>query len=76
MSELKERVTDEQLRQMSLVDLRLLKARIEDAIRAGIRAQKQAKAPAAPGADAAASSEPRPAPIDLERERDAWLSRR
>lgn len=67
-------VHKQQLLSMSLNELRALKARIEDAIRAGIRAQKagtqghgQAPAPATPPAVTVS---------DLERERDAWLSAR
>jgi len=67
--------TDEALRKLTLEELRALKSEIEDAIRAGIRAQRLAKTPAARPAQA----EDAPAPItqtDLERERDAWLSSR
>lgn len=63
------RMTSAELERMSLRELRLLKDRIDGAIRGAI-ARSRAPAPAAPATEA-------PAPkIDLERERDAWKARR
>lgn len=60
-------VNDAELAKLTSKELQDLQARIEDAIRAAIRAKNMAKIPAPkPAADA-------PKVIDLERERDAWL---
>lgn len=61
-------MTPAELERMSLKELRLLKDRIDSAIRAAIARSRSA--PAAPQAEAAAPK------IDLERERDAWQARR
>lgn len=61
-------MTSAELERMSLKELRLLKDRIDSAIRAAITRSRSA--PASPQAEAAAPK------IDLERERDAWQARR
>lgn len=67
-------MSETDLHGLTLEQLKSLKARIEDAIRAGIRAQRLGKAPAPqPGSGQDA---PPPPPIDLVRERDAWLASR
>lgn len=60
-------MTSAELERMSLKELRLLKDRIDGAIRGAIA---RSRAPATAPADAAAPK------IDLERERDAWKARR
>lgn len=59
-----------ELEAMTLAELRDLKARVDDAIRAQIRAQRLSKE--RPSADTAAK--PALTPDDLVRQRDAWLS--
>lgn len=59
-----------ELSTMSVKELRALRTRVDDAIRAQIAKMKvEAQAKAAPTAPASE-------PIDLERERDLWKARR
>ena len=61
-------MTPAELERMSLKELRLLKDRIDSAIRAAIA---RSRVPAT-----ASQAEAPPPKIDLERERDAWKARR
>lgn len=67
-------MNDADLERLTVKELRELMARIETAIRAGIRAKMTAKTQTQPtlAAEKAAPS----AVIDLERERDMWLMSR
>jgi hypothetical protein len=62
-------MTDAELENMTVEDLRALRDKVDDAIRAQIAKSRSASAPHASGA-------PAPTVIDLERERDAWQARR
>lgn len=64
-------MTDAELDRLTVKELRVLNTRIEDAIRAQIRA-KRLGMPAM--ADAAGQHQQKS--IDLEKERDAWLASR
>ena len=65
-------VNDAELERLTVKELQALKLRVDDAIRASIRAKRLAKM-----APAQAAVAPDDAPkLDLERERDAWLSAR
>ena len=59
-----------ELEVMTLAELRDLKARVDDAIRAQIRAQRLSKERVVTATEA----KPAQTPDDLVRERDAWLS--
>ncbi len=64
-------MNDTELDKLTVKELRALMSRIEDAIRAGIRAKTSAKS------QIGAPAEKPAAPVfDLERERDAWLMTR
>lgn len=64
-------MNDTELDKLTVKELRALMTRIEDAIRAGIRAKTTAKTQLGTPAE-----KPVAAAIDLERERDAWLMSR
>ena len=64
-------MNDAELDKLTVRELRELMTRIEDAIRAGIRAKTSARAQI--GVPIEKSAAPM---IDLERERDAWLMSR
>ena len=59
---------DDDLRQLTLAQLRELKAAADEAIRAVIRAKRLRKTPE--------PKEPEPQKLDLEQERDRWLQAR
>jgi hypothetical protein len=64
-------MTDADLENLTVQDLRELRARVDDAIRAQI-----ARSRPTPMMSAATLAAPAPSVIDLERERDAWQARR
>ncbi len=64
-------MTDADLENLTVQDLRELRARVDDAIRAQIARSRPSAMMS--GASVAA---PAPSVIDLERERDAWQARR
>lgn len=64
-------MTDADLENLTVQDLRDLRARVDDAIRAQIARSRPTAMATASGASA-----PAPSIIDLERERDAWQARR
>lgn len=64
-------MTDADLENLTVQDLRELRARVDDAIRAQIARSRPTTMATASGATVAA-----PSIIDLERERDAWQARR
>ena len=64
-------VDDTELEQLSIPELEMLKANIEDAVRAIIRTKRLAKMPLPPQ-----TVQPQPPVNDLESARDAWLNSR
>ncbi len=64
-------MTDADLENLTVQDLRDLRARVDDAIRAQIARSRPTAMATVPGASAAP-----PSVVDLERERDAWQARR
>lgn len=64
-------MTDADLESLTVQDLRELRARVDDAIRAQIARSRPAAMVSAASLAAAA-----PSVVDLERERDAWQARR
>lgn len=65
-------MSDAELEKLTVRELRELMSRVEDAIRAGIRAKTTAKAQIGLSAEKPSA----PVMVDLERERDAWLMSR
>ncbi len=64
-------MTDSDLETLTVQDLRELRARVDDAIRAQIARSRPTAMTSTAGLAA-----PAPSVIDLERERDAWQARR
>jgi|LNFM01.1.fsa_nt_gb hypothetical protein len=65
-------MTDADLESLTVQDLRELRGRVDDAIRAQIARSR----PTTTMVTASSSGAPAPSVIDLERERDAWQARR